>query len=103
VALSPLAALLALWPPAAPVSPRQDTRAVMSSHFAFDTLPAPSVHASTIVEASGVLLAAWFGGRHEGAEDVGIWVSRLEDGVRSPPFEAANGIQPDGRPQVRIL
>ena len=39
-----------------------------------DEMPTPSCHAVALVEtAPGELMAAWFGGRHEGAEDVLIW------------------------------
>jgi predicted neuraminidase len=65
--------------------------------FIFESAPFPSCHASTIVEAkAGGLVAAWFGGRHEKAPDVGIWVSRLAGGKWTAPVEVANGMQPDG-------
>ena len=39
-----------------------------------DEMPTPSCHAVTLAEtAPGELMAAWFGGHHEGAEDVRIW------------------------------
>lgn len=54
--------------------------------FIFDKAPFPSCHASTIVEVSpGVLMAAWFGGKDEGAKDVQIWGSRFENGQWSAP------------------
>jgi len=73
-------------------------QAVVRREFVFDTLPAPSVHASTIVEGPDALVAAWFGGTYEGADDVGIWASRLVDGSWSPPVEVARGAAPDGAP-----
>jgi predicted neuraminidase len=42
-------------------------------------------------------VAAWFGGKHEKAADVGIWVSRRQGrGPWSVPVEVADGVQPDG-------
>lgn len=39
---------------------------------------------------------AWFSGTREGADDVGIWVSRHIAGGWTHPIEVANGIKPDG-------
>lgn len=70
---------------------------IVKSEFIFDPNPAPSCHASTIVESrAGALVAAWFDGTAEGKPDVGIWVSRFADGAWSAPTEAADGVQSDG-------
>jgi predicted neuraminidase len=82
------ACLLAAQPPA--------SNGVLRSEFVFETAPFASAHASTIVETKGGLIAAWFGGTREGAPDVGIWVSRHENGTWTAPVEVANGLQPDG-------
>lgn len=56
--------------------------------FVSDQMPTPSCHASTIVElANGELLAAWFGGTREGADDVAIWLSRRGANGWSQPTE----------------
>ncbi len=61
--------------------------------FPLDNRPTPGCHASTVVQArDGRLLAAWFAGTDEGEDDVGIWVSRLENGQWSRPVEVANGV-----------
>src|SRR5688572_15108521 len=71
--------------------------AILRKEFIFETAPFPQCHASTIVEASdGTLVAAWFGGTREHHPDVGIWLSRNEQGKWTPPVEVANGTQPDG-------
>ena len=50
-----------------------------------------SCHAATLVEpVEGELLAAWFGGTHEGHPDVAIWMAHY-DGTRwSEPFQVAD-------------
>jgi len=62
------------------------------SEFIYETAPFPECHASTISEAKGGLVAAWFGGTAEGHRDVGIWVSRHGTNW-STPIEAANGVE----------
>ncbi len=62
--------------------------------FPLEGRPTPGCHASTIVQAAnGQLVAAWFAGKQEGAPDVGIWSSRLQDGRWTKPVEVANGVQ----------
>lgn len=70
---------------------------VVTTEFIYETAPFPQCHASTIVEAKGSLIAAWFGGTREKHPDVGIWVSRHEGGKWTAPVEAANGVQTDGK------
>lgn len=58
--------------------------------FIFEKAPFASCHASTIVEAEpGKFLAAWFGGKDEGAADVRIWSSRFDGKAWSAPAIAA--------------
>src|SRR6478752_58942 len=55
-----------------------------------------SCHASTLVELGNHrIMASWFAGDHEGANDVAIWSSILENGKWSQPKSIANGIQND--------
>jgi len=62
--------------------------------FNYDQAPFPQCHASTIAETSaGTLITSFFGGTKEKNPDVGIWVSRREDGHWGAPVEVANGIQ----------
>jgi predicted neuraminidase len=70
---------------------------VIKSEFIYsaEDVPFPSCHASTIVETPNGLLTAWFGGTHEKNPDVGIWVSREENGKWTTPIEVVNGIQND--------
>jgi predicted neuraminidase len=71
-------------------------RAGVTSEFLFEQAPFASAHASTIVETPGGLAAAWFGGTREGASDVGIWMSRRQNGSWTRPVEVATGVQTDG-------
>jgi predicted neuraminidase len=70
--------------------------AIEMSEFIYEHAPFPSAHASTIVETTDGLLAAWFGGTAEKNPDVGIWMSRRTADGWSTPVEVANGVQPDG-------
>jgi predicted neuraminidase len=73
------------------------TAGIVHTEFIFEKAPYPSCHAATIAEtASGKLVAAWFGGTAERNPDVGIWVSRHEDGKWQEAVEVANGIQAGG-------
>ncbi len=58
--------------------------------FIFEKAPFASCHASTLVEPEpGKLLAAWFGGKSEGAPDVKIWSARFDGKAWSEPEVAA--------------
>jgi predicted neuraminidase len=63
--------------------------------FIYWVAPYPECHAATIAETPQGLVAAWFGGTKERNPDVGIWVSRQENGKWTPPKEVANGVQND--------
>jgi len=62
--------------------------------YSLDDRPTPECHASTLVETTNGILAAWFGGTEEKNPDVGIWLSH-KNGINemwSKPIEAANGL-----------
>lgn len=64
----------------------------VSQEFVYTEADFPSCHASTIVEyPEGVLNVAFFGGSHEGADDVCIYLCRKEmkDSVWSAPEKVA--------------
>jgi predicted neuraminidase len=63
--------------------------------FIYNVASYPECHASTIAETPKGLVAVWFGGTKERNPDVGIWVSRLENGKWTPSVEVANGVQND--------
>jgi predicted neuraminidase len=67
------------------------------SEFVFEQAPFASAHASTIASTPDGLVAAWFGGTGEGADDVGIWLSRQTKGQWTAPVEVATGVQADGK------
>ncbi len=70
---------------------------LVKNEFIFEQAPFPSCHASTIVETSRGLLAAWFGGTREGHKDVCIWLSALEGGRWTVPVQVADGMQTGGK------
>jgi predicted neuraminidase len=70
---------------------------MVSSEFIYTAAPFQSAHASTIADTPGGLVAAWFGGPREGADDVCIWVSRHVRGAWTEPMTAATGEQADGK------
>lgn len=54
-------------------------------------------HASTLVELEpNVLLAAWFGGKYEGAKDVSIYISSYKEKKWSAPKKIINPLIRDG-------
>ncbi len=63
--------------------------------YSLDNKPTAQCHASTMVELSDGIMAAWFGGTHERNADVGIWVSMSKKGVWSHPIQVANGFEND--------
>jgi len=55
-----------------------------------DDRPFAHCHASTVAQTNdGTLVSAWFGGAHEKADNVGIWMSRYIDGNWTAPVEVA--------------
>jgi len=88
--------LIVLGPTACQTNAQSDLKLV-DSGFIFMKADFESCHASTICELpGGRLMAAWFGGKYEGNNDVSIWHSVLANGNWSKPVEIANGVQPDG-------
>jgi predicted neuraminidase len=71
--------------------------AVVRTEFIYEKAPFPQCHASTIAQTKAGLVAAWFGGTREKNPDVGIWVSRHQEGKWTAPVEVANGVQEGGK------
>lgn len=66
---------------------------IVTSEFIFIQAPFKECHASTIVELKGGdLLAAWFGGDHEGDRSVAIWGARRHANSWSAPFDLAREV-----------
>jgi predicted neuraminidase len=61
--------------------------------YELDNKPTPQCHASTIVETPSGMIAAFFAGTHEKNPDVGIRITRLQDGKWTTPEEVANGVE----------
>jgi alpha-L-fucosidase len=65
---------------------------ITKNELVFNDPPFSQCHASTLVETKrGELLAAWFGGSHEGNKDVKIWASSNVQGRWSAPVILADG------------
>lgn len=79
-----------------PNSKPAENPGVVKAEFIYEQAPFPSCHASTVVETTGGLAAAWFGGTDEGNKDVGIWFSRHSAAGWLPPVEVATGKQENG-------
>lgn len=70
-------------------------KGILVDEFIYKEAPFPSCHSATIAETETGLVAAWFGGTRERNPDVGIWVSRHENGRWTEPVEVANGVVDD--------
>lgn len=70
---------------------------LVKSEFIYEQAPFPQCHASTLCEANGQLIAAWFGGTRERAQDVEIWTARYEDGKWTTPVSVATGVDGERR------
>jgi predicted neuraminidase len=78
---------------AVPAAGDEDTKLKTElTEFVFEAVPFRECHASSIVDLpNGDLLAAWFGGKHEGDNSVEIWLSRKPvGGTWSPPQAVTN-------------
>jgi len=69
---------------------------LVSEEFIYTKASFPQCHASTIIENSRGLVAAWFGGTKEKHPDVGIWVSYNDGAGWSGPKKVADGVQYEG-------
>ncbi|MEI8206628.1 MAG: exo-alpha-sialidase, partial [Kiritimatiellales bacterium] len=71
----------------------------LGMQFIYDPPVTPECHAGTLAQRpDGKLVAAWFGGTHEGHIDAGIWESVLNGQVWSLPEKVAHGTYRDGSP-----
>lgn len=70
---------------------QKDLSAVTHGYFFSEQeVSFPECHASTLLHLQdGSFLAAWFGGKKEGTDDVGIWLTRGKPGAWEAPVEVA--------------
>src|SRR5262249_35934408 len=72
---------------------------ILEEGYIFDVAEFKSCHASTLVQLDdGKIMAAWFGGAHEGSPDVCIWMSIKENAGWTKPARIAEGVQAEGKP-----
>lgn len=66
---------------------------IIASEYIFENAPFAACHASTLVDlGNGKIMAAWFGGKHEGDKSVAIWTAIKTHKKWSVPKLVANGI-----------
>lgn len=66
---------------------------IIASEYIFENAPFAACHASTLVDlGKGKIMAAWFGGKHEGDKSVAIWTAIKTHKKWSVPKLVANGI-----------
>jgi predicted neuraminidase len=94
-----LAAILGINSIIAGSDPYKGDKCIIKSEFIYQPhdVNFPGCHASTIVQISDGLLTAWFGGTAEKNPDVGIWLSRFNNGSWTKPAEVADGVQYKGK------
>lgn len=79
------------------ISGQEDRFTVITNMTIFPDGRFESCHASSLVELGpGVIMAAWFAGSYEGAKDVAIWGSKLQNGMWSEPTVLAAGTDSQG-------
>lgn len=70
---------------------QDNSKVILKDQFVYDTASFPSCHAATMAETPAGLVAAWFGGTHEGNKDVCIYSSTYSKGKWSTPKMIADG------------
>jgi alpha-L-fucosidase len=97
--ISPLCLVLILFNTVACYAYGQQVKPkILESGYIFDTAEFKACHASTIVQSdNGRIMAAWFGGDHEGSPDVCVWMSAKKADSWTKPVKVADGIQPGGK------
>lgn len=70
---------------------------VVRSEPIFEKAPFPSCHAATLAQTPRGIVAAWFGGTREKADDVEIYFASREDEQWTEPVSVANGVQHAGK------
>ena len=78
----------------------------MKKELIINKLPTDFCHASTLAAVGGVqgieTLACWFGGSHEGADDVGIYLSACRQGQWSEPELVVSTQEPCWNPVLYL-
>ncbi|MEI8206758.1 MAG: exo-alpha-sialidase, partial [Kiritimatiellales bacterium] len=73
----------------------------LNMRFVYDPPVTPECHAGTLAQRSdGAIVAAWFGGTHEGHIDVGIWQSVFDGTNWAIPHEVGHGTYSNGTPSA---
>jgi len=79
---------------------QQNTKVqIITKESIFDQAPFEACHTSTLVQLNDdKIMAAWFGGKYEGSNDVAIWIATKNHGQWTAPVKIVTGVTNTNHP-----